>query len=98
MIYKWFNQAKKRNLKGPTAAAIRYEEGSDTSPKVIATGSGHIAAKIIEMAKQKNIPLQEDPLLIENLIDMDLGENVPPQLYLVIAEILIMLEEMEKKM
>ncbi len=41
--------------------------------------------------------MQEDPGLLENLLDMDLGDNVPPQLYSVIAEILLLIEEMEKK-
>ncbi|KAB2953613.1 flagellar biosynthesis protein FlhS [Heliorestis acidaminivorans] len=97
MNYKWFNQKKKKELTGPSAAAIRYDEAND-APTVIAQGKGHLAQKIIDMAKEKNIPLQEDPLLIENLIDMDLGDNIPPQLYLVIAEILLMLEEMESDM
>lgn len=40
--------------------------------------------------------MQEDAKLVENLIDMDLGDNIPPQLYSVIAEILLLIEEMEK--
>ncbi|QGG47509.1 EscU/YscU/HrcU family type III secretion system export apparatus switch protein [Heliorestis convoluta] len=97
MNYKWINQKKKKDHASPSAAAISYDDSKDQAPKIIAQGKGQLAAKIIEMAKEKNIPVQEDALLVENLIDMDLGENIPPQLYLVIAEILLMLEEMEKK-
>ncbi|MEO3947291.1 EscU/YscU/HrcU family type III secretion system export apparatus switch protein [Gorillibacterium sp. CAU 1737] len=97
MMYKHFNPKAKRNASGQTAAVLRYEKGKDKAPVVVAQGKGHVARQIIEMAKSHDIPMQEDPLLVENLIDMDLGENVPPQMYSVIAEILLMVEEMEKK-
>lgn len=51
----------------------------------------------MELAKQHNIQMQEDEGLVQHLLDIDLGENVPPQLYSVIAEILLLIEEMEKK-
>ncbi|MTV49646.1 flagellar biosynthesis protein FlhS [Heliobacillus mobilis] len=94
MNYRFFNQKQKKEIGGPTAAALRYDANSDT-PVVIAQGKGHLARKIIDLAKEKNIPIQEDTLLVENLIDMDLGDTIPPQLYLVIAEILLLLEDME---
>ncbi len=95
MIHKWFNQKKRKENGAPTAVAVHYDEGKDEGPQVIAQGKGYIAEKIIEMAREKSIPLQEDSMLVSNLIDMDLGDNIPPQLYLVIAEILLMIEEME---
>ncbi|ABZ83322.1 flagellar biosynthesis protein, putative [Heliomicrobium modesticaldum Ice1] len=94
MNFRFFNQKQKKEIGGPSVAALRYDPNSD-APVVIAQGKGHLARKIIEMAKEKNIPIQEDPLLVENLIDMDLGDTIPPQLYLVVAEILLMIEEME---
>lgn len=97
MIHKWFNQKRRKENSAPTAVAIHYDEGKNEVPQVIAQGKGYIAQKIIEMAGEKNIPLQEDSMLVSNLIDMDLGENIPPQLYLVIAEVLLMIEEMEQK-
>ncbi|MTI46621.1 EscU/YscU/HrcU family type III secretion system export apparatus switch protein [Sporosalibacterium faouarense] len=93
-----FNLKKKREINGPSAVALHYDEGNGDIPQVVARGKGFIAQKIIESAKQNDVPLQEDSSLIGNLIDMDLGENIPPQLYSVIAEVLLMLEEMEKSL
>lgn len=95
MIHKWFNQIRKRESNGPTAAVIRHQENQ--TPVVVASGKGYVAQQIIHKAMEHDIPIQEDPMLVSNLIDMDLGDNIPPQLYSVIAEILLMLEEIEKK-
>ncbi|MGO4887010.1 EscU/YscU/HrcU family type III secretion system export apparatus switch protein [Anaerobacillus sp. MEB173] len=97
MISKHFNHKQRKRTNGPTAAVIRYDEETGKGPAVVAHGSGHVANQIIELAKKNNIHMQEDPLLVENLLDMDLGENIPPQLYQVMAEILLLIEEMEKK-
>lgn len=94
-VSKHFNHKQRKLKNGPTAAVIRYDE-NDGAPKVVAHGKGYIAERIIELAKQNNIAMQEDPLLVENLLDMDLGDSIPPQLYQVMAEILLMIEEMEK--
>ncbi|ALA70080.1 EscU/YscU/HrcU family type III secretion system export apparatus switch protein [Geobacillus sp. ZGt-1] len=96
MMAQYFNQKKRKQMTGPTAAVIRYDESSGQSPTVVAQGSGHVAQKIIELAKQHHIPIQEDPLLVQNLLQLDLGDRIPPQLYAVIAEILILIEEIEK--
>ncbi|EMT52243.1 MULTISPECIES: EscU/YscU/HrcU family type III secretion system export apparatus switch protein [Brevibacillus] len=96
MIRKSFNQKQRQAINGPMAAVIRYDQENDFVPAVIAQGRGHLAEKIISMAKDNDIPLQEDSLLVKNLIDIDLGENIPPQLYSVVAEILLLIEEMER--
>ena len=56
-----------------------------------------VAQQIIELAKENDIHMQEDSTLVANLLDMDLGDNIPPQLYSVMAEILLLIEEMDKK-
>lgn len=95
MISKHINQKQRRHINGPSAAVIRYDHNE--SPQVVAHGKGQVANQIIDLAKKNNIHMQEDPLLVENLLDMDLGDNIPPQLYSVMAEILLLIEEMEKK-
>ncbi|SER47969.1 EscU/YscU/HrcU family type III secretion system export apparatus switch protein [Salipaludibacillus aurantiacus] len=95
-VSRHINQVNRRKVNGPSAAVIRYDEDSGEEPAVIAQGKGYVAQKIIELAKDNNIHIEEDTLLLENLLDMDLGENVPPQLYAVIAEILLLIEEMER--
>ena len=96
MNQQYFNQVKRRKLNGPTAAVLRYDEAQDKAPSIVAQGSGEVARKIIELARQNEIHMQEDSSLVANLLDVDLGNGVPPQLYAVIAEIFILLEEMEK--
>jgi flagellar biosynthesis protein len=96
MVSKHLNHKARKQLNGPTAAVIRYDENNGGAPKVVAQGKGQVASQIIELAKRNNVHMQEDALLVENLLDMDLGDNIPPQLYSVMAEILLLIEEMEK--
>ncbi|MCG3085233.1 MULTISPECIES: EscU/YscU/HrcU family type III secretion system export apparatus switch protein [Anoxybacillus] len=91
----YFNQKRKREINGPSAAVIRYEEG-DKAPTVVAHGRGYVAEKIIELAKQNGVPIEQDAALVQHLLDLDLGDTIPPQLYAVIAEILILIEKMER--
>lgn len=92
----YFNQKKRKEVNGPSAAVIKYDEKSGSAPQVVAQGKGQVAQQIIELAKKNHIHMQEDSTLVSNLLDMDLGDNVPPQLYSVMAEILLLIEEMEK--
>lgn len=97
MNMHYFNQKNRKQMNGPSAAVIRFNERADSSPTVVAQGRGQVAAKIIELAKQHNVKMEEDAGLVQNLLDIDLGDNIPPQLYSVMAEILLMIEEMEKR-
>ncbi|EOD00831.1 EscU/YscU/HrcU family type III secretion system export apparatus switch protein [Caldisalinibacter kiritimatiensis] len=72
-----------------------YSQNNSDITEIVDTDKEEIADKIIELAKKSNIPLQDNTSLISNLIEMDLGENIPPQLYSVIAEILLMLDDIE---
>lgn len=70
------------------AAALRYRPDTDAAPRVTAKGAGLAAEKIIALARQYRIPIQEDPALIQVLSKLDLNEQIPPAIYLVVAEIL----------
>ncbi len=70
------------------AAALRYEQFMDDAPKLVAKGRGMVAEKIIELAKKHNIPIVEDPLLVDSLIKLDLYEEIPPHLYEAVAKII----------
>ena len=72
----------------PKAAALRYEKGKDAAPRLVAKGQGHIAEKILQLAKDNQIPVHEDPALIESLSKMNLDEHIPGECYRVVAEIL----------
>jgi len=96
MVTNYYNQKKRKELNGPSAAVIKYDEETGKSPTIVAQGKGQVAQQIIALAQQNNIHMQEDSSLVANLLDMDLGDNIPPQLYSVMAEILVLIEEMER--
>jgi len=70
------------------AVALRYDPATDSAPVLIAKGKGYLAEKIIELAKQHNIHVQADPVLVELLMELDLSQQIPPQLYKVVSKVL----------
>ena len=84
-----FNLVKmKRRKKQNRAVALKYQSELDNAPKVTAMGKGKVAEKIIEIAREHNIHIHNDPDLIEILSQLDLNEEIPPALYVVVAELL----------
>ncbi|WHH59431.1 EscU/YscU/HrcU family type III secretion system export apparatus switch protein [Petroclostridium sp. X23] len=79
------------------AAAIKYDPASgDKAPKVIASGKGRIAESIIEKAEENNIPVHKDPKLAHMLNLLQIGDEIPPELYEVVAQILIFVSDLDK--
>ncbi len=76
----------KHTIKNSTAVALRYD--GTGAPKITAKGEGTIGEKIIEIAHQNGIPLHEDPALASLLSAVPLGEEIPENLYVAIAEVL----------
>ena len=70
------------------AAALSYEPGRDVAPRVVAAGTGGIADRIIALARENDICIHQDPALVEVLSKLDLQSEIPPELYIVVAEIL----------
>ena len=70
------------------AVALRYNEDKEAAPRVLAKGSGKTAQKILEIAQEQNIPVREDPDLIEALAKLDVGSLIPTELYPAVAEVL----------
>jgi flagellar biosynthesis protein len=70
----------------PLAVALKYEKPN--APRVIATGRGEIGRKIIDVARQNGIPLEKTPGLAVALSDVELGEEIPVELYRAVAEVL----------
>ncbi len=77
------------------AVAIKYDP-SEIAPKVVASGKGFIAEKILENAQLNKIPTYKDPKLVEELTKIDLGGNIPPELYEVVAQVLIFVSDLDK--
>ncbi len=70
------------------AVAILYDENESAAPKIIASGKGLIAEKIIATAEEAGIHIQQDPDLVELLAKVDIGEEIPLELYQTVAEVL----------
>lgn len=70
------------------AVALKYNPDRDRAPKVTAKGARSIAERIIEIARKEGIPVHEDPDLTGALMELDFHEEIPPQLYKAVAEIL----------
>jgi flagellar biosynthesis protein len=70
------------------AAALRYDPGKENAPRMVARGAGLSAEKILELARTNDVPVHKDPTLISILGALDIGAEVPPDLYGVIAEVL----------
>lgn len=79
------------------AAALRYDKDTDSAPKVVAKGSGIVADKILELAKEHQIPIKEDSQLVEVLAQLDLYQEIPPELYRAVAEILAFIYKTTKQ-
>ena len=86
------NQNKKKTK---TAVALEYDP-NDMAPKVIASGQVVIADKIIEKAKESKVPVHKDGKLADTLSRLEIGEMIPPELYEVVAEILVFVDAMDK--
>lgn len=85
--------AKKEEKK--TAVALEYEPG-DQAPKVIATGQGILAEKIIDVAREADVPVHKDEKLARSLSVLDIGEYIPPELYSIVAEVLVFVDNMDR--
>lgn len=79
------------------AIALKYEPQKDKAPKVVAKGRGYIADKIIQIAKQYEVPLKEDETLVEILSKLDMYEEIPVELYKAVAEILVFFYKIKNK-
>ncbi|MBZ7985039.1 FlhB-like flagellar biosynthesis protein [Campylobacter sp. Cr9] len=80
------------------ALALGYNKEKNNAPKVMATGSGEIAERIIKLANENGIPIKEDEELCEVLSKLELGEEIPPAMYKAVAEIFSFIYRMSKKM
>lgn len=84
-----------RNESHLTAVALAYREGQ-VAPKVVAKGRGLIAQEIIKRAKEAGIYVHESSDLVSLLMQVDLDDRIPPQLYVAVAELLAWLYRLER--
>jgi flagellar biosynthesis protein len=85
----------KREGRVKQAVALEYNPEED-APKVIASGRGALAERIIERAQESDVPIHRDDKLADTLSRLQIGEMIPPELYEVVAEILVFVDSMDK--
>jgi flagellar biosynthesis protein len=79
------------------AVALGYDPEKDEAPRVLATGGGAVAERILALAKENGIPIQEDPVLVAALAGLDLETAIPPELYAVVAEVLAFVYRVQQR-
>jgi flagellar biosynthesis protein len=72
-----------------TAVALKYDEFNNVAPVVIASGIGYMAEKMVELASEHNVPIFEDSSLSTILSQLDLGAEIPDELYQVVVDIYV---------
>lgn len=86
---------KEQKKKIKQAIALEFDP-EDEAPRVIASGKGELAERIIEKAKEAAVPVHRDDKLADTLSRLEIGEMIPPELYEVVAEILVFVDAMDK--
>ena len=89
--------AENKHIEGKekTAVAVAYNPG-EVAPKILAVGKGEVAERIIETAKENDVPFYQDNKLAETLSRLQIGDTIPPELYEVVAEILVFVDDMDR--
>lgn len=90
MGYKRFkiSQPSENSAIPLVATALQYDPEKDSAPRVIASGQRKIAEQILIEARKYNVPIHEDPALTAALASVNLGQEIPPELYSIVAEVL----------
>lgn len=86
--------AKLPEEKKKTAVALEYNP-QESAPKIIASGRGILADKIIETAKDYQVPIHKDDRLANTLSKLEVGDFIPPELYEVVAEVLTFVDRLD---
>lgn len=86
---------EEKSSKPKIAVALEYTPG-EQAPQIIASGKGYMAEKIIEKASEAKVPTYEDSKLANTLSKLEIGDMIPPELYTVVAEILVFVDETDR--
>ena len=87
---------KNKPYKVKSAISLQYQKEINSAPKITARGEGWVAEKIIEIAQERNIPIRKDKDLLNLLSEIDVGREVPESLYIVVAELLAWVYQLNK--
>lgn len=79
------------------AVALSYQPAKHEAPVVVAKGTGRVAENILDIAQKHGVPIQEDASLVEVLSALELEQQIPVELYQLVAEILTFVYEADRK-
>ncbi len=82
------DDASQEDIKRRKVVALRYDATQDSAPKVVAKGSGHLAERILEVAREHGVVIHEDPDMMQALAALDVDVEIPEALYRAVAEVL----------
>ena len=80
-----------------TVIALRYAPETGAAPKIVAKGEGFVAEEILRIARENDVPLRHDPALAGALATLDIGAQIPPELFRAVAEVLAFVYKMNGK-
>lgn len=80
------------------AVALRYDPLRDEAPRVVASGERRMARRIIDVAREHGVPLYQDARLVDTLMRVPLGAQIPPQAYAAIAEVLAFVYQLDQRL
>lgn len=81
------------NQKPRTAVSLEYSSTEEAAPTVSAIGTAEMAEKILTLARRYGVPIVENRPLVQTLKDLELDQEIPPELYKAVALVLAQLEE-----
>jgi flagellar biosynthesis protein len=85
------SKEQRQNLASLSAAALKYDKAKNGAPCVVAAGSGHIAQKILQVAMENGVAIYHDDSAATMLAKLELGQEIPPELYQIVVNIYISL-------
>lgn len=80
------------------AVALEYEKSVDEAPHITAKGEGFVAKRIIEIAREANVPIVEDAALVSALLALEIGQDIPGELYEAVARVLAFVYNIDREM
>ena len=90
-------EEKKVRERPKEAAALYYDPKKGGAPKVVASGRGETAKSIIRIAEENEVPVYEDPVLARTLLSIDIGEEIPPEIYDIVSEVILFVSRLDEK-
>ena len=91
------NSKTPKKTKHTRAVALRYNTQKDFAPRIAARGEGLLAERILQRARDHDVAVYENERLVNELLQFELGTEIPPELYEIVAQILVFVEAVDEE-